>query len=94
MNKDLIEDRTDTDISNVLGNPHKTILFNDNTHSTDEVTIQIMKAIKCDPMKASEIMLQAHNTGSAIVITAGLEKCELVASILEEIGLATKVETA
>lgn len=87
-------DKTDTDIGNILGNPYKCILFNDNTHSTEEVALQIMKAIQCTPDKAYEIMLQAHNTGSAIVITAGMEKCELVASILEQIGLATAVEQA
>lgn len=87
-------DKTDTDIGNILGNPYKCILFNDNTHSTEEVATQIMIAIHCDPSKAYDIMLKAHNTGSAIVITAGKEKCELVSSILEQIGLATSVETA
>ena len=87
-------DKTETNIDNLLGNPHKCILFNDDHHSIDEVSIQIQKAIRCDPERAWQIMLAAHNTGSAIVITASLERCELVAGILEEIGLATKVEEA
>jgi len=85
---------TDTRIDNLLGNPHKTILFNDNHHSTIEVTEQIVKAIHCTASKAAEIMMTAHNTGSAIVFTGSLERCEHVSSILEQIGLATSVEEA
>lgn len=90
---DTLQD-TDTQIDNLLGNPHKCILFNDEAHSTMEVSAQIMKAIHCSAIRATEITMTAHNTGSAIVITASLEKCELVASVLEQIGLATAVEEA
>ena len=90
MNQELIKD--ETDIDNLLGKPHKTILFNDETHSTVEVTLQIQKAIHCDPVKASEIMLKAHSTGSAIVFVGNKEKCEHVSAVLEEIRLSTKVE--
>ena len=92
MNDTLHE--TDTQIDNLLGNPHKCILFNDEAHSTFKVSAQIMKAINCTATRATEIMMTAHNTGSAIVTTASLEKCELVASVLEQIGLATAVEPA
>ena len=85
---------TDEEVSISLGKPHKTLLFNDEHHSMDEVTLQIIKAIHCDAGRAAQIMMAAHNSGSAVVITAGLEKCELVASILEEIRLGTKVEPA
>ena len=85
---------TDTDIDNLLGNPHNCILFNDESHSCDEVAIQIQKAINCDPARAWQIMLEAHNSGSAIVWSGGKERCELVAAILEQIGLATNVEEA
>jgi len=90
----LTQDETGTQIDNLLGNPHKCILFNDETHSTIEVSAQIIKAIHCSASRATEIMMAAHNTGSAIVITASLERCELVASVLEQIRLATAVEPA
>lgn len=61
-------------------------LFNDDHHSVTEVALQIQKAIRCDPQRAWQIMMQAHNTGSAVVIAASLERCELVAGILEQIG--------
>ena len=85
-------DKTGTD--NYLGKPHNCILFNDEGHAMDEVVVQIVKAIRCDPQKAIDIMYEAHNNGRAIVATAHKEKCELVAAILEEIRLGTKVEPA
>lgn len=88
-NKVLIEE--DTDIGTSLGNPHKTILFNDDYHSMAEVVNQITKAIHCGLEQAMGIMMQAHATGSAVVIIASLERCEHVAAVLEEIGLVTSV---
>lgn len=85
-------DKTETDIGNLFGSPHKCILFNDDTHSMDEVIVQIILAIKCSPEHAYNIMLEANNTGSAIVLSGSKERCEHVSSVLEEIGLATKVE--
>ena len=84
----------DTKISNIIHQPFKTILFNDTHHDMLEVSTQIMKAINCTAEKASQIMLEAHNTGRAVVITAHRERCEHVAAILEEIRLGTKVEPA
>ena len=85
-------DQVSTDIT--LGTPHKCILFNDMTHSTEEVSAQIVKATGFPLTKAMEIMLQAHMNGQAIVITAGLERCEHVSAVLEEIRLSTRVEPA
>jgi len=77
---------------NIIGNPHNVVLFNDEHHSMEEVAAQIMRAISCDSMRAAAIMLEAHSKGRAIVFTGGLERCELVSSILEEIRLGTKIE--
>lgn len=81
----------ETDIGSLFGTPYNCILFNDENHSQDEVSAQIQKAINCDPRRAWDIMITAHNTGSAIVFTGSKERCELVSSILEQIGLATNV---
>ena len=77
-----------------LGNPYKTILHNDSVHTQDEVVSQIIKAIHCDAMRAEQIMMTAHKSGSAVVFAGTFERCELVASILEQIKLLTKVEPA
>ena len=84
----------DTRTTTSLGKPHNVILFNDDHHSQEEVCIQIMKAINCGAQRAAAIMLEAHNTGRAVVFTGSLERCELVAEILEEIRLGTKIEPA
>jgi ATP-dependent Clp protease adaptor protein ClpS len=84
----------DTDIGNILGKPYNVILFNDETHSMNEVVAQIMKATKCSAGKATEIMMEAHSMGRAIAFSGGLERCELVESILSEIKLGTKIEQA
>lgn len=84
----------DTHIDIVTGRPHNVILFNDEHHSMGEVMNQIMKAVSCGAGKAKEIMMEAHKSGRAVVFTGGLERCELVADILEEIRLGTKIEPA
>lgn len=84
----------DTTTGVSLGKPHNVILFNDEEHSMEEVVFQIMKAAGHSAEKATTIMLQAHSTGRAIVWTGGLERCEHISAILEEIRLGTKIEPA
>jgi len=84
----------DTRTNVLLRSPYHCILFNDEEHGMDEVVIQIVKAINCSVQRAAEIMLEAHNSGRAIVITAHLERCEHAAAVLEEIRLGTKIEPA
>jgi ATP-dependent Clp protease adapter protein ClpS len=92
MNQTTTMDLTGTDIN--LGQPHNTILFNDETHDQLEVAAQIIRAIHCTPQKALNIMMEAHTTGRAIVYTGHKERAEHVANVLEEIRLGTKVEPA
>ena len=69
----------------------KTILFNCNCHSFDEVERQLMKAIHCSLSKAREKAWKVHTTGSAIVYSGHRERCEAVAMVLEDIHLIVKV---
>jgi ATP-dependent Clp protease adapter protein ClpS len=77
---------------NFLGKPHQVILFNDATHSIEEVVKQVDKATRCGQSKAFELTMEAHEKGRASVYSGILERCEHVASILEEIRLGTKIE--
>lgn len=86
--KPIIE--TDTNI--IIGIPHNVVLFNDDTHSMDEVINQLVKATHCDPTHAFSVMMEAHNNGRAIAFSGSLERCEHVESILAEIKLSTKIE--
>ena len=83
-----------TDTTNILGRPHKVILFNDESHSYDEVVRQVGKATGYGQAKAEAITHEAHTKGRAIAYTGNLERCELVESILAEIRLSTKIEEA
>ena len=85
---------TDVSVDISLGKPHKVILFNDETHCIDEVVAQIILAIHCSQGTAFAYTMEAHDTGRAVVFTGGLERCELVSSVLEEIRLGTKIEPA
>jgi ATP-dependent Clp protease adaptor protein ClpS len=94
MNGTNIQDEIQDLTTIHIGKPYKAILFDDNTHTQDEVVNQIIKAIHCDAMRAEEIMMAAHKTGSSIVIGGTFERCEHVCSVLEQIKLKTKVEEA
>lgn len=83
---------TTTDAGTSLGEGRKVILYNDSTHTMEEVAAQIIKAITCTIKRAEEIMYEAHSKGRAVVIAAHLERCEYVASVLEQIGLRTDIE--
>jgi len=70
----------------------RTILFNDDVHTFDEVARQLARAIRCSFQQGILFANIVHRTGSAVVYTGHLERCEAVAMVLEEIDLKTKVE--
>lgn len=84
----------DTDVTTLLGKPYNVILFNDDHHSMEEVTLQLIKATGCSTEKALTIMLEAHTNGRAICFSGNRERCEHVESVLNEIRLGTKIEQA
>ena len=69
----------------------KTILFNCNCHTFDEVESQLMKAIHCTPSRAKAIALEVHTKGNSVVYTGPKERCEAVAGVLEDIRLIVKI---
>lgn len=69
----------------------KTILLNCECHTFDQVERQLIKAIHCSISRAREIAWKVHTTGSEIVYTGPRERCEAVASVLEDIRLIVKV---
>ena len=85
---------TDSTVEINLGQPYNVVLFNDETHTMDEVVIQIIKATHYGKEQAVYIMLEAHIKGRAIVWTGHKERAEYISSVLEEIRLGTKVEPA
>ncbi len=88
------EESTDTvaDIENISGDSAKVVLFNDEWHTFDEVSEQIIKAIQCTVKIAEELTWEVHTKGLAKVFSGSFSKCLTVSSVLEEIGLRTQIE--
>lgn len=84
--------KTITDISTLLGKPHKVILFNDELHSFEEVIFHVQRSVKCDLNKAYSITMEAHNNGKAIAYQGNLETCEMVESRLAGPPLQLRTE--
>lgn len=70
----------------------KVILFNDEEHTFEEVTAQIIKAINCSLAEAESLTWEVHSKGKACVFTGEMHECLRVSSILEEIQLHTQIE--
>jgi ATP-dependent Clp protease adapter protein ClpS len=80
--------------SNIVIEPWNVIILNDNVHTFDEVIAQIMKATGCSPDHAADVAWKIHNEGEAVCFTGSKERAELVASILEELNLRVRLESA
>jgi ATP-dependent Clp protease adapter protein ClpS len=78
--------------STVVIEPWNVILLNDDWHTFEEVILQVLKATGCSIEKAQEITWKVHTEGEAVCYSGPKERCEHVASILEEIDLAVKIE--
>jgi len=75
-----------------IGLSSKVILFNDDFHTFEEVTNQIIKAIKCSENDAEALTWEVHTKGKACVFDGEMSECLRVSGVLEEIGLHTQIE--
>ena len=85
-------DLPENDISTGMDFPNRVILYNDETHSFDEVCLQLIKAINCTVEKGDDIAWEVHSKGKAGVYEGDMGECLRVSSILEEIKLHTQIE--
>jgi ATP-dependent Clp protease adaptor protein ClpS len=90
----MIDTELETSTIIIIGKPCNVILFNDESHTQEEVILQIMKATRKSMRDSTEIMMEANNFGRAIAFTGNRERCEQVESVLSETGLGTKIEGA
>jgi len=91
-NPDPVPDALPGAGSTTPGEGWRVILFNDDTHTMDEVTIQLMLALHCPAEVAVEIMLTAHRTGRATVTITTRPEAERIGGILQQIDLQVRVE--
>ncbi len=66
-------------------------LFNDNVHTFEEVTNQIMVAVGCGEKEAFRFAYMVDRNGSAVVYSGEVDDCVRVSAILQEIGLITEI---
>ena len=69
----------------------KTLLFNCECHSFDEVEVLLIKATRCSLSQARKHSWEVHSKGLAVVYRGHRERCEAVASVLDATGLIVKV---
>ncbi len=69
----------------------KTILFNCNCHTFDDVIDVLSGALGCSEAKASQLANIVHDFGSAVVYNGPKEKCEVICDSLGKVGLFAKV---
>jgi ATP-dependent Clp protease adaptor protein ClpS len=63
--------------------PYHVILENDDHHSMEFVIEVLCKALGCAVERAFELMMEAHNSGRAVVWTAPREVAELKAEQIQ-----------
>ena len=75
--------------------PYSVILYNDDNHAMDYVVAALLKGVSSLTTEcAIQIMLEAHETGRAVVITCPLERAELYRDRIATFGLGVSIERA
>ena len=75
--------------------PWKVLLWNDDHHEMLYVVRCLLKSVPgLTRMQAVAVMLEAHNTGKAVVTTCPLEHAELYRDRLQSFGLTATIEPA
>ena len=84
---------TTTEETSDTGFSSRVVLYNDDSHTFDEVIAQLIIAIKCTYEQARNFAFEVHVKGKAIVFYGSLNNCLKVSSVLEEIALHTQIIT-
>lgn len=72
--------------------PARSILYNDDWHTFDDVISQLMKATGCSAEQGEAHAWTIHTVGKAVVFEGKRDDCEKVAQILREIRLQVEVD--
>jgi ATP-dependent Clp protease adaptor protein ClpS len=75
--------------------PYRVILHNDDVNSMEHVIHALLESVpELTEERAAEVMMEAHNNGSAEVIRCPLERAELYRDRLESFHLTATIEKA
>ncbi len=73
--------------------PYSVILHNDETHSMEYVVQALVKSVpELSTERAIEIMIEAHTSDRAIVVSCPLEQAELYRDRIRTFGLGVTIE--
>ena len=84
----------DTDLESKAGEagPGRVILYNDDWHTFEDVTLQLMKAIACSAEEGERHAWIVHTEGRSMVFEGARGECERVAGVLRQIRLQVEVD--
>jgi ATP-dependent Clp protease adaptor protein ClpS len=83
----------DADIFNKLCPPYKVILHNDDHNDMQYVIVSLLKSVpSLTEEEAFEIMLTAHNEGTAVVIVCPQETAEYYQDRILSFGITATIE--
>ena len=86
---------TDVEQKQHLLPPYAVLLHNDDVHAMVEVVQALRRSVPgMSAMNAARIMLEAHNSGQAVVIVCPLETAEYYQQRLQTYGLTVTVRPA
>jgi ATP-dependent Clp protease adaptor protein ClpS len=86
------EQEQEHELEDLVQEPARVILFNDEVHTFEEVIGQIIKATGCNAARAEALTWEVHSAGKAMVYQGEMTKCVQVSGVLEEIELMTQIE--
>jgi ATP-dependent Clp protease adapter protein ClpS len=72
--------------------PCRSILYNDDWHTFEEVIRQLVKATGCTAEEAEAHAWKVHSTGRDVVFQGARQACEKVVLVLREIRLQAEVD--
>lgn len=82
-----------SEVKQKLFDPYKVLLHNDDHHEMNYVIEAIVKAVPQLSRDAAEaIMHEAHQKGTALVITCPLEHAEMYCDRIKSFGLRATIE--
>lgn len=70
----------------------KVVLYNDDWHTFEDVTFQLIKAINCSEQYGHMIAWTIHTKGKADIYEGEYDECKRIASILREIQLNVEIK--
>lgn len=72
--------------------PWRVLLFDDDTHTFDEVIVQLVRATGCSWERAETHAWTVHSRGKDTVYSGPFEQCFRVQQVLSQIELITQLE--